>query len=145
MTPHPQWYINREIEEMDEAYYYIFHNDEFFAKCPSKEIADMVVAACSRKTSTPATPEHIDVVIGNARGRVRADDPTFGGLVRSPTPAPEKEVLDLLKKKIAWGKKIDKNHLFDYHNIEQMIEEAEQRVESLRTPSTQEHERGDQR
>lgn len=46
---------------------------------------------------------------------------------------PEKEVLDLLKKKVAWGKEIDRNHLFDYHNIEKMIEEAELRIESLRT------------
>jgi len=43
-----------------------------------------------------------------------------------------KESLELLKKKVAWGKEIDRNHLFSYNNIEEMIQEAEQRTESLR-------------
>jgi hypothetical protein len=36
--------------------------------------------------------------------------------------------LSLLKKKVAWGKEIDRNHLFSYDNIGEMIEEAERRA-----------------
>jgi hypothetical protein len=46
----------------------------------------------------------------------------------------ESDAIELLKKKVAWGKEIDKNHLFDYHAIGKMIEEAEQRIESFNNP-----------
>jgi hypothetical protein len=36
--------------------------------------------------------------------------------------------LEYLKRKIACGKEIDRNHLFDYNNIGEMIEEAERRA-----------------
>jgi hypothetical protein len=53
-----EWHINRIVEEMDEVYYYISRNDDFFAKCPSKEIADTIIEACSRPL--PAAPEPLE-------------------------------------------------------------------------------------
>ena len=39
---------------MDEVYYYISRWDDFFAKCPSEEIAKTIIDACSRPhTPTP--------------------------------------------------------------------------------------------
>lgn len=35
---------------------------------------------------------------------------------------------ELLKRKVAWGKEIDGNHLFSYENFGEMIEEAESRA-----------------
>ena len=53
MTLPQHWHTNRFVEEMGEAYYYIMLNGEFFAKCPSEEIADMIIAACSRPLTEP--------------------------------------------------------------------------------------------
>ena len=37
--------------------------------------------------------------------------------------------IELLKRKVEWGMEIDRNHLFDYGNIRDMIAEAEQRAQ----------------
>lgn len=42
--------------------------------------------------------------------------------------------LELLKRKVAWGKEVDRNHLFSYDNISDMIDEAEQRAATLEQP-----------
>lgn len=38
------------------------------------------------------------------------------------------KTLILLKRKIAWGKEVNPNQLFDYGCFERMIEEAEERA-----------------
>ena len=77
------------------------------------------------RNSVRKPPEVFEDQIGTLESHTRS---------RPHTPAPG--VLDLLKKKVAWGKEIDRNHLFSYENIEEMIEEAEQRVASLRQSTT---------
>ena len=55
-----EWHVNRIVEEMDEVYYYISRWDDFFAKCPSEEIAKTIIDACSRPhTPAPSTDDAI--------------------------------------------------------------------------------------
>ena len=56
-----------------------------------------------------------------------------------PAAPASPDVLELLKKKIKWGKEIDKNHLFDYHAIGGLIKEAEERIEQHLQQQSKEH------